>query len=195
MCLNTVPNIERWTTSEQLKKATVVALKAASNSLHRIRLLESAVFFTVMLPMSHPIIVASLAAGKSYSEQARSKGKGHNLGSPHLYVWMAAVTAAVGCKMCKGEAKQILTDHSTAVGKDATPDKLALISGLIPQFRTKQCRKDPTNGDQSSEVEGKALLRAFIKTVIAEGGVLHSGMGPSTGLERDCQRHIEELTQ
>ena len=73
-----------------------------------------------------------------------------------------------------------------------------LICGLIRQFRTKQCRKDPTNGDQCNimmapKVEGNVLLRAFIETVIAEGGVLHSGMGPSTGLERDCQHHIEEL--
>ena len=58
-----------------------------------LRQVAAVVFTNAIVLGSRACIVASLAAGKSYSAQVKALGKGHGLGSPHLHKGVAFLDA------------------------------------------------------------------------------------------------------
>jgi len=181
----------------QLRKRMSLVLRATAANAQGIRFLALAVFISLAMPVTAPIMAAILAAGKAYADLVQGAPGRH--GSPHRQVWRTAVDAAVTVATEKGRAAlPTLVAHRDVL---TSPDR---VSHFVPQFYKKAWgsnanlkKQNPGHVDMfnvhvAATPAGREAVEAWrLLCRDTQGATMHEGAAPPSNLEHRLQEAIQ----
>ena len=116
-----------------------------------------------LIPLNHDIFKAAAKAGKLYAELVQQQGKGHQLGSPHVYVAVTTIEAMKNSLQVQ-EGDQEAQEHHRVLSEwfasANSPMGQHFIAESISMFRAKEA----FNGDPTKAEDHKGKLHFAINT-------------------------------
>uniref|UniRef100_A0A7S4Q220 Uncharacterized protein n=1 Tax=Alexandrium monilatum TaxID=311494 RepID=A0A7S4Q220_9DINO len=161
--------------------------KALARTMQRVRILEGAVLLSVVLPTTHELTKKLLEARKSYGDACAAKGRRHELGPPHPYLWQEFLTFTAEHQTVPEPAKSVLKAALTAAKQFEVEDFSNQCSELVVEKMFSANDKRLLIHVETPE------LNLAVKTALrALGGKLLVGKAPPGALERLVQDLIEK---
>mmetsp|Transcript_32454 Transcript_32454/g.52222 ORF Transcript_32454/g.52222 Transcript_32454/m.52222 type:complete len:209 (-) Transcript_32454:317-943(-) len=174
--------------SEEFKKLAVANAKLSMHLASKSRLHDAALLRTVLLPKSHPVAEAMSAAGSDFNKRQKL---GELAGiPPHLFIWRAAINAAMAVEQASATDRELLAQHVAAI---TSPD---LLTNRVHCCRaTSAYQPNTTKVTLSVSNELLIMLDSLIRVLIASGGELKLGAPPRSTHERELAQILIELGQ
>lgn len=170
-----------------------LSLRMSLNNAQRLRSLESAVYYALLIPTSEQLVQLAVNAGKSYATQCKTRGKQHGLGPPHVHCWHS-LTRLLGTLQAWEPATDLQTirDHQAAIEGD---QRVAIENVTICKIKKAHQRE----GDQS-----KHLLQLAVRPMLARQlnimlqmmvrichATMLDGQAPASAMEREAQAMLD----
>ena len=171
------------TVSEELIKTLC---KLSLGTAQRVRALEAAVYRTWLIPVGSRIAVTTQAAGKAYAEAAKSQGRGHAMGPPHVHVWAAMVLDILADDKQSEDVRTVLRAHAEGASSPTA------LQPLIRHFRvSKTYDKDKLRVQLCAVHELHQVVEAIHRAILQAGGEEKQGQAPASTLEREVQKYVD----
>eukprot|EP00929_Paragymnodinium_shiwhaense_P057174 TRINITY_DN28613_c1_g2_i1.p2 TRINITY_DN28613_c1_g2~~TRINITY_DN28613_c1_g2_i1.p2 ORF type:complete len:252 (+),score=52.99 TRINITY_DN28613_c1_g2_i1:72-758(+) len=153
----------------------------------------------IIVPTETAVAKALTETGRAYAEQCEAKGKGHDLGPPHLWAW-AALVKALSTADVGAENKRCLLEH-LAKYEGWSQEEAALHIRLV---RLTKCFKSSqrklwlciNEGTSASETAGtsKSLRRLVLDSLKQiEGCKVTTGRAPAGHVERELSEFLTRM--
>jgi hypothetical protein len=162
--------------------------KLSLGTAQRVRALEAAVFRTWLIPVGCRIAVTTQAAGKAYAEAAKSQGKGHAMGPPHVHVCAAMVLDILADDKQSEDVRAVMRAHAEGASSPVA------LQSLIRHFRvSKTYDKDKLRVQLSTVHELHQVVEAVHRAMLQAGGEEKQGQAPASTLEREVQKYVDGM--
>ena len=182
--------------SKEEMENDLLSTKAQLKCLQGNRLLMSAVFWSVLLPLD--MVKCGLEAAKKHTDKTRGVSN-HNMGPPHPHVWRSLLLHWIRAAQALDKKDlekdiQILVTYSQQYSR--VPEHHHL---YIRQCRAKELRNDKgmVNWAISTLMgaEGPVVDKALMSVLAALGGDCRPGTAPACPIERKLQSWADNLTE
>ena len=168
-------------------------VKAMHKVLFMVRMLEGAVFDTLLLPGDSQAVKNLKARGKHYADEARTKGKNHEMGPPHLQIFDELVAYLKDQQV--GELNQKHIRQMEEQMADWSQEEAAV---AIKYCRLTACdkQKDCPQWFKLQFAIGGPLEASripIIKALQQLGGVHKPGSPPPSGVQRKLEAQLKGI--
>ena len=167
-------------------------VKALLQAHQKVRDLAGAVFDTYILDAGAPEVLEMGLQTAEYSEQVRTKGRGHGLGPPFYYAFGGLLKALISKRgdLIGNSSKAMIEKYYNIMdGTDDFEEKAEIIQFCKLDKMYQEGKKRLTVSIRETELR-KAISRALLEC----GADRRYGRAPPTFMERELQQWVETLT-
>lgn len=171
------------------KKLMTTMLKFTLQLGQSRRNVEGVLFDIILVRADSQEVIGMQDQTHTYGQKVKELGKGHGLGSPHVYAWMGLIAALN--KRTGGitaEAAKALKEYA---------DKLAQQTVTLLHDECRFCRVDKVYNPQlkriTLSVEATGMRRAVVTALTDVGGAVKQGRAPASYMERELQEWLEAV--
>jgi hypothetical protein len=177
-----------------LKKLVTVLSKLLMQQTQNMRDALSVLMDNFLGDGGHDLVDNGKSQGTAYNSAIEEKGKGHKLGSPHVWIFGGCLTYVVSIILEDKKKGPITPDQQVLV------DFLAAYSDLSPEDKgqgikffkiTKTYRSDVARITMALSGDLGAVRKGLVKEFERHGFGIRSGRAPASYMERDLQRWLE----
>ncbi|CAE8611269.1 unnamed protein product [Polarella glacialis] len=172
---------------EKLRRLATFSGKLGLHLAARSRVHDSCCLHVATLPANHSVSMAMFSAGKSYFEK-RKTSTARNLGSPHLFVWAAAILAVKNLPDLPESDRQTLNAHALAYDVIGNLAQLVHICSI-----SKAWAKDTAKVEFSVAPELDTVLDVVLRALTNSGADLKAGPPPRSRYERAVAQLLLDL--
>ena len=162
-------------------------VKAYLQLAQRVRMLVAAVMITFRMKAGNAEVVKMVKALQDYASDAKAKGKDHDMGPPHLYLWLALIEALIERGDQVGQKNLATLKQYDEVLADISMDDLA---DQVPYVRLSKMYKKEFKRLEFHVTDGK-VKKLVQDSLTSIGAVRLHGAAPPTGLEVLMQEVLE----
>ena len=169
------------------KKLMLLLMKMMLQAHQSRRSLEGILLDTFILPADSQEVTSISEQTLAYDKKVKAAGRGHSLGSPHLYAWMGLISSLVkrGEKIGSATAERI-------AGYKAKMEEQSL-EELADEVRL--CKVDKVYSENmkrlTMSVERSGIRLDVIKALTELKAVRKQGRAPAGHMERELQQWLE----
>ena len=171
-----------------------VGAQGVQSLLYQMRLVTAIVLDCVYTPVTHATAVAVRAKGTWYHGETSGR-RGHKLGQPGPYMFVAAL---LSLKLCKNWANQELVAEVKVITDFIESDPNATVmQGQVRVCRFKMCA-NRTHGHLQVATRGLEQVVMAAKAILSLGEEeveVRNGMAPPSAAERHLTELLDQLSQ
>jgi len=168
--------------------ALLTAKQALQNTMD-LKAVKAILFRGWLMPTKLNVVDICRQYTKDYAEKTKNN-KGHNLGTPDMWVWRAFLTATIEALEGDGDVSEdleLLKRHAV----QCTP---ALLKNKVPHARLAKTAKDEEKRLEIHVVEELTpVLDVIGKYLVSRGAREIAGKPPKGDLERKMQQILDDL--
>ncbi|CAE8599271.1 unnamed protein product [Polarella glacialis] len=179
--------VQQPSLEEKFHKLAIHSSKLGLHLAARSRIHDSCCLHVATLSTEHSVSKAMFGAGKSYFEK-RKTSTSKRLGSPHLYVWAAAILAVKNLLDLPEQDLHILSAHALAHDALGSLAQLVHICSISKAWAPNSARVEFSVAPELDDV-----LDVILRAIANSGADLKSGPPPKSTHERAIARLLFEF--